>query len=152
MKNQKIFIVDDDIDDVFMLTETVAEILENNVAITTAANGVEAMALLKTGYKPTIIFLDVNMPLKTGLECLAEMQQNGFSCPVIIYSTSDNPRDIKDAYDYGAFLYIVKPVKYATQTSILRKAFQLLQGERPSKEAFLLTETSLVQSNQLING
>ncbi len=62
--------------------------------------------------RPALIILDLNLPGTDGREVLAELKQDNTlkSIPVIIFSTSSNPKDINACYDYGISGYIVKPM------------------------------------------
>lgn len=66
-------------------------------------------------YLPDIIFLDINMPGKNGLECLKELRQEGRfnEIMIVIYSTSGAESDIREAYRYGANNYLKKPGDFA---------------------------------------
>ncbi len=59
---------------------------------------------------PNCVLLDLKMPFKTGLETLEWIRtQNSFQdLPVIILSSSDDPKDVKRAYELGATTYFVK--------------------------------------------
>ncbi len=60
---------------------------------------------------PHLIFLDLNMPKKSGIECLAEIRadQKFKDTIVVIYSTSSAKKDIDDSLIAGANIYITKP-------------------------------------------
>ncbi len=84
-------------------------------------NGEEAMDyLLARGsfekrpieYKPKVILLDLKMPKVDGLEVLKEIRNHPETktIPVVILTSSNEKRDIKSSYEYGANSYIVKPV------------------------------------------
>lgn len=62
--------------------------------------------------RPSLIVLDLNLPGTDGREVLAELKQDQDlkSIPVVIFSTSSNPRDINVCYRYGISGYIVKPM------------------------------------------
>ncbi|WP_036483778.1 response regulator [Myxosarcina sp. GI1] len=62
--------------------------------------------------RPSLIILDLNLPGTNGREVLAELKQDNTlkSIPVIIFSTSSNPKDINACYHYGISGYIVKPM------------------------------------------
>jgi CheY-like chemotaxis protein len=59
---------------------------------------------------PDILILDLKMPRKTGFDVLEWVRQSKefVKLPVIILSSSDDPRDVKRAYDLGATTYFVK--------------------------------------------
>ena len=57
------------------------------------------------------MFLDLNMPRKTGMECLKEIKANDKfkDMAIAIYSTSASEEDIENTFVYGANIYIKKP-------------------------------------------
>ena len=61
---------------------------------------------------PSLIVLDLNLPGTDGREVLAALKQdcNLQTIPVIIFSTSSNPKDIESCYRHGISGYIVKPM------------------------------------------
>ena len=76
---------------------------------------------------PDIVFLDVNMPLKNGNECLAELRANELlkSLPVVMYSTSDSADDVDTAYELGANLYVKKPIGIDELRQVLARVFAI---------------------------
>lgn len=82
--------------------------------LTEAKNGEEALDILEKQDAPDIILLDLNMPKMNGLEFLKILKSNPKLkyVPIIILSTSNNHRDLKQCYEEGIAGYIVKPLKY----------------------------------------
>ena len=80
-------------------------------------DGDEALDLLRgrgtyTGQPlPDIIFLDLHLPRKSGLEVLKEIKANVHlqTTPVVVVSGSDDPREVREAYELHASCYIRKP-------------------------------------------
>lgn len=80
-------------------------------------DGDEALDLLRgqgryTGApNPDIIFLDLHLPKKSGLEVLKEIKANNrlHTIPVVVISGSDDPREVREAYELHASCYIRKP-------------------------------------------
>src|SRR5215203_94230 len=105
MDSFKILLADDDEDDCMFFKEALDE-LSLPVSLNTVGDGVELMDFLKSNLinLPHVLFLDLNMPRKTGFECLSEIKQNEKlkQLPVIIYSTSANPDVIESLYNNGA--------------------------------------------------
>lgn len=64
----------------------------------------------RLAFESFVIFLDLNMPGMNGFEFLKWIRQQAAikNTPVIILSTSENPADIKQAFDLGANAYLVK--------------------------------------------
>lgn len=62
--------------------------------------------------RPALIILDLNLPGTDGREVLAQLKQdqNFKAIPVVIFSTSSNPKDIDSCYGCGISGYLVKPM------------------------------------------
>lgn len=104
-----ILMADDDKDDFYILKEA-AQKAGDPCKISYAANWLELWKfILKT--LPDILFLDLNMPVKNGIECLQTLRQDRKydKLPIIIYSTSISKKDIDKAYQNGANYFAVKP-------------------------------------------
>lgn len=73
-------------------------------------DGAALMNLLSKSL-PEILFLDLTMPYKTGLECLQEIRANPQlkEMKVVVYSSSAKMTDIQKSYVHKADLYMVKP-------------------------------------------
>lgn len=116
-------LADDDADDKTLFCEALSEI-DPAIVVHTASDGKEALALLSGNQikKPDIIFLDINMPVMDGWQCLGKLKENADlkTIPVIMYSTSSYQRDIELALDSGAFCFFTKPSDYRELRSILK--------------------------------
>jgi CheY-like chemotaxis protein len=91
-------------------------------------DGVELMEYLANNNNnlPQLLFLDLNMPRKNGLECLKEIRSNRklAEIAIAIYSTSLAEKDIEETFINGANVYINKPnsfdgIKQALNTVVL---------------------------------
>ncbi len=62
--------------------------------------------------RPGMILLDLNLPGTDGREVLEEIKQDAILkvIPVVVFTTSDNPRDVAGCYQCGANGYVVKPI------------------------------------------
>jgi len=110
MMHKKILLVDDDLDDQVFFLDALSEITKN-VECITAVNGLEALSNLKViKPSPSIIFLDLNMPLMNGFECLKKMKNDEQykNIPVVIFTTSNNRADEIYAKELGAKLFFTK--------------------------------------------
>ena len=108
-----------------------------------AASGLEAIEQLALG-PAALMVLDLNMPLKNGLECLQEIKQAPKlkGLPVIILSTSSYPSMINQVYDAGAHLYIRKPNDFLTFRKLIQHVLSInwkAELLRPPREEFVLT-------------
>ncbi len=112
---------DDDKDDFFILKEA-AEKAGETLQVSYAANWLELWRfIIKT--LPDVLFLDINMPVKDGIECLQliRKERKYDKVPIFIYSTSVNKIDIDKAYEHGANYFIVKPNAIDDITNIIKK-------------------------------
>ena len=108
-----ILLADDDQDDI-LLFETAAQEACPDLELTVADNGLQLISLLDEINTPDAIFLDLNMPFKSGKECLKEIRsKHQFdNVPVIILSTSNHKSDIDYCLSKGANHYFTKPNSY----------------------------------------
>jgi CheY-like chemotaxis protein len=108
----RILIADDDEDDRSMLCEAI-EGARVDHALHNVEDGEKLMDYLSqcNGNAPNLIFLDLNMPRKKGMECLTEIRANQKfnDTAIAIYSTSSTENDISNAFLAGANIYITKP-------------------------------------------
>src|SRR3954464_7625435 len=77
-----------------------------------AANCDDALDMLDSDtYAPDIIFIDLKMPHKDGFHCLEEIRKNKKfdKVPVVIFSISNSPQDVKDTFKLKANLFVQKP-------------------------------------------
>jgi CheY-like chemotaxis protein len=122
---------DDDKDDFYILKEA-AEKTGEPLKVSYAANWLELWRFtLKT--LPDVLFLDINMPVKNGLECLQLLREDRKydTVPIIIYSTSIRKTDIDKAYQTGANYFLIKPNALDDLTGMVKKLYSM------GKEALL---------------
>jgi CheY-like chemotaxis protein len=64
--------------------------------------------------RPGMILLDLNLPGIDGREVLRRTKENDNlkTIPVVVFTTSNNPRDIETCYQQGANSYIIKPIDF----------------------------------------
>lgn len=108
----KILIVEDDRIEVLKLKRSMPKEFENYTLIL-ANNGSEAFSILDKNV-PDMILLDLNMPDTDGIEFLSIIKSNEDlkHIPVIILTTSNHDKDIRQCYKLGIAGYIIKPLKY----------------------------------------
>jgi CheY-like chemotaxis protein len=123
----EILLVDDDTID----RELFADALRDTglpARLEEASNGAECLLVLRQGaYRPGIIFLDLNMPVRDGRETLLEIKSDKElrSIPVVILSTSNAHFDVKQSYDAGASLFVSKPHDFNQLVDMLRLVLNL---------------------------
>ncbi len=72
--------------------------------------------------RPSIILLDLNLPGTDGREVLEQLKQDEQfkTIPVVVFTTSSNPKDIEVCYQYGVNGYILKPIDVQKLTRTLQ--------------------------------
>lgn len=140
-----VYMADDDADDRFLFEEALMEV-RKNVNITMLNNGEQLMKCLaeNNSHYPNLIFLDLNMPLKNGIECLEEIKKNDNlkNIPVIIFSTSNQKETINQVYIKGATYYMCKPDNFEKLKLLLDKVFSLevtTSKSRPNRDNFIIS-------------
>jgi chemotaxis family two-component system response regulator Rcp1 len=95
-----------------MLTQMVHDEVKHCSTLHVVEDGDAALAYLCSGErKPDVIFLDLTLPKRSGLEVMVEIKSAG-QCgliPIVIFSASGNPSDVRKAYELGASSVIRKP-------------------------------------------
>ena len=126
---KKILLVDDDSDDQLFFLDAINE-LESTLKCDVANNGLEALDYLeKIPPPPSLIFLDLNMPLMNGYECLAQLKKiNQYKeIPVIIFTTSNNPSDKERTIEMGATMFLTKPPDFNVLKNKLHHILQTFE-------------------------
>lgn len=123
-----LLLIDDDLDD-----QEIFELAVNEINIAAqcvyADNGFEALELLKNdpSFIPEYIFIDLNMPKMDGKKCLVEIRKISRlkDVPIIIYSTADDEKSLRDTKEMGASKYIVKPTNLPALVNTLAELFKI---------------------------
>ena len=70
-----------------------------------------------------VLLLDIQMPRLDGMEVLAQMKADPElrKIPVIIITTSDDPREVEKCHALGCNNYIVKPIDYENFMNAVRQ-------------------------------
>ncbi|MCI5058038.1 MAG: response regulator [Flavobacteriales bacterium] len=114
-KTPKILIIEDSEDDVFFLQQAFESVdLESELNIKhDGETAIDYLSLLKNdpSSQPDLIILDLNLPRKSGKDVLRILKKDPDyeKTPVIILSTSTNPKDIEMCYKLHSNSYVVKP-------------------------------------------
>ena len=144
-----IALADDDEDDRMIFNEVIEE-LDMKTKLSLFKNGQELMDYLRLPniVLPNLIFLDLNMPVKNGMQCLLEIRQNPAlkDLAIAIYSTSSSEKDIEETFVNGANIYINKPTNFGTLRGVIEKVLQLNWQYKTSnlnRETFLFRTFSL---------
>jgi two-component system, OmpR family, alkaline phosphatase synthesis response regulator PhoP len=155
MNNIKILIVDDEADIVELINYNLQSAGYETL---TASNGSEALLKAKT-FKPNLILLDLNMPIKDGLKTCAELRVNAeYNDTNIVFLTAQASEENElNALQLGADDFLRKPIK---PTLLLSKISSILRRNQKLDDAQLLEfenikidkkEYSVVYNNTLVN-
>lgn len=128
LQTLNIALADDDEDDRTLFKEAMSEI-KIKTKLSLFNNGKELMDYLTLPniILPEIVFLDLNMPIKNGMQCLNEIRNHPRlqDLLVAIYSTSSSEADIEETFVNGANIYINKPNSFGTLKQAIEKVLQL---------------------------
>jgi len=82
--------------------------------------------------QPILLLLDIKMPRVDGLEVLRQLKSEPETAliPVIILTTTDDPREIQRCYELGCSVYITKPVDYQAFVDAINRLGLFLQVVR----------------------
>lgn len=114
-----ILLVEDNEDDVELTRQSLLR-SKLDVNLHHVGNGEQCMDYLRRrgDYSavstPDLILLDLNMPVMDGREVLAELQTDDrlSAIPVVVLTTSSDPRDIAETYRLRCNSYVTKPVDF----------------------------------------
>ncbi|MGH7886204.1 MAG: response regulator [Thermodesulfobacteriota bacterium] len=126
VKSAEILLVEDDPGDIELIKESLI-LSKIRIDLKIVNDGVKAMSYLKkeddyrSVEEPDLIILDLNLPMKTGMEVLEEVKSSNElkHIPIIIMTTSDQDIDILKAYKLGANSYVTKPLGIEKFTHIV---------------------------------
>lgn len=119
---QIIYLVDDDEDDCYLVQRALHP--EANCDFSVFNDGHALINFLVSHPAtplPTLILLDLNMPLLNGFETLQMLKANPewATIPVVILTTSDHPDDRTRGYALGADAFLTKPADYKSLNEVL---------------------------------
>jgi len=108
--NCKALVVDDD-ETIRMIAQKLLE--KNNMNVTTAGNGKQALEILNK-QKFDIILLDLMMPEMTGFEVINQLRENASfnNAPIIVVSSITDKESIVAALNNGATDFVIKPFNH----------------------------------------
>ncbi len=121
--------IDDDPEEAEFFSQALSE-LGLSTDFRYVGNGLDTLAelLRKDGYLPDVIFMDVNMPVKNGWECLRDLKSLAEfrSVPIVMYSTLDIEQKGSAATDVGVAAFMTKPTTFVELKSCLSRLMHTL--------------------------
>lgn len=132
--SQYSLLVIEDSDEDFAAFERIARRSMVKNPIYRCSEGDEALAFLRhfgkyadatLAPRPSMILLDLNLPGTDGREVLKQIKQDDDlkTIPVVIFTTSSNPRDVNICYQQGVNGYLIKPIDVVQLKQIVRLFF-----------------------------
>ena len=135
-KHLNILLADDDLDDCNFFKHALEE-LPISAQFTTVHDGDQLMSYLDKHSEqlPNVVFLDINMPRKNGMECLSEIKRNPKlkDIPVVMFSTSNSWDTINLLFKSGSHVYIHKPSDFAQLKQVIQHALPIAAEKIYSK-------------------
>lgn len=130
-KDGPIIIIEDDMDDQYILTEIFNELNYENKLIF-FGDGVQALEyLVKTDVEPFLVLSDINMPKLNGMELREKVHNNEDlrlkSIPYLFFSTSAEQKHVIDAYSRSIQGFFIKPSNYDKLKSVIVKIVEYWQ-------------------------
>jgi CheY-like chemotaxis protein len=130
-ENLHLILADDDMDDCLLFKEAITE-LDIKAGLTVVHDGEQLMNLLSNGMAnlPDVVFLDLNMPCKNGIECLSEMEKLSLAkpIPVFVFSTAVTRELAASLSSKGALQCFQKPSDYAGLKRIIQQSMDMVAG------------------------
>jgi two-component system chemotaxis response regulator CheY len=121
-KKLKVMVVDDE-DHVRKLITTVIKTMNCEI-VAEAGNGKQAVELFHR-LKPHMLLLDINMPLKSGKEALAEIKKRYPNAFVIMLTSLTDKETVEDCIDLGATGFIRKDLPLDDMRAVIKKTWTL---------------------------
>ena len=109
-------------DDSILVRKKLTDALKKNgvTAVSEAKDGVQAVEMYKD-IKPDVVFMDIVMPVKTGLDALIEIREFDPEAKVVMASTIGTQSHLVSAIKAGAYEFLQKPVKEEDIKKVLAK-------------------------------
>lgn len=146
-QKKKILVVDDSLT---MRAAIKRELNDERFIFEDAANGVEALEKIESGFVPDLITLDIDMPKMNGFETCEKIYSDdylpvfehlpGKLVPIIFVTSSDNLRDRKRGFELGAMDFVTKPFEEGGLRKLVVRA--LYPGDRLKDITALLVDDS----------
>lgn len=120
-----ILLAEDDRDDVDIFDMALQE-MDFPYVMRNAENGEVLFVMLKDRI-PYILFLDIEMPCKDGMACIAEIRKNREydNLPVIMYTSHLSEKIVEETFRSGANFYLTKTNTFKNLVSNLQKIFAI---------------------------
>ena len=127
-KHINVLLADDDTDDCYFFNKAVAALpLLTQLKVVSDGEQLMKYLAIESNPMPDVLFLDINMPRKNGVECVHEMQKDARlkAIPVVMFSTSKNEEIMKSLFKAGVHIYIRKPGNFDQLKEVIANALPI---------------------------
>lgn len=126
-----ILYAEDDVDDFESVKEALGQLTDHQ-ALVHARNGTEAVSFIeKAEFPPSLIVLDLNMPIMDGKEVLSWLKERDEykAIPIMVFTTSSREEDVKLCQKH-ACTFFRKPTLYRDLLHVAQTMLQMCEQER----------------------
>jgi CheY-like chemotaxis protein len=122
---KSVVFAEDDEDDRILFKDVVEE-MDADITVQIVHDGKQLLELLNQ-FLPDILFLDLEMPYKNGLQCLLEIRARPSlsQMPIVVFSSTTRPSNIQTACEMGAHLFLIKSSVFSEYKESLKKILKL---------------------------
>jgi signal transduction histidine kinase/CheY-like chemotaxis protein len=121
----KVLVVEDDPLNMFLISEVLRKM---GIEVVKAANGEEGIDMLLKN-NPTLVFMDVNMPVMDGFtatECIRKLSTNHRKVPIVALTADAMKEDKERCIESGMNDYISKPFRLEEIHEVIKKYCDIL--------------------------
>ncbi len=121
-KPVQLLLVEDDENDIQITRRALAR-SDQPHTLSVAHDGEAALAALRAGPLPDLVFLDISLPKIDGFEVLRQIKADPdlAHLPVLMLTTSKRPEDVRRAYATGANAFVVKPMRFPAFAELMAR-------------------------------
>lgn len=98
-------------------------------------SGMKLLESVKEGYRPDIVLIDIAMDGMDGMETARRLKE--LSDAILIFVTGVKEQ-VFDAFDVGAFHYLMKPIDLDKMTGVLKRAIQEVEKKKAAPRYLLV--------------
>jgi DNA-binding response OmpR family regulator len=127
-----ILIIEDNGSDALLIREAI-RLSSVQADATIARDGEEALRILNSPhFTPDLIILDLNIPKISGLEVLERYRGEIDGTPVIVFTSSTDPKERGRAYELRVKEFLTKPMELDNYITTIRSAIERWTGTTQS--------------------
>ncbi|NJL24969.1 MAG: response regulator [Calothrix sp. SM1_5_4] len=127
-----ILVIDDDESMRFMMQ---TKLFQSGYNVTLAASGTHAMQIFQSGKRFDLVLCDLKMPLKSGIDVIRFMKDNGIATPTVIITGFPEREKIISAAQMGIQDVLIKPVRHQELMNIIRQKLNTADGDEVQRQA-----------------